>query len=97
MAQTCKSDFIILRISACRSVLSPFIQKVRNQPLGVGTPDHILKLPIPGMVNRVLQFTLMFRLMDSNWLACSTGRCSHSEPLKSVEAGGNGHGQLEPR
>src|SRR5262249_26415196 len=89
MAQTSKFDFIMLKISACRSEPIPFIQCVIFQPLGVGTPDHMLKLPMPGMVNRVLQFVLTFRTMDSNWVVCSAGRCSHAEPLSLVGAGGN--------
>ena len=81
---------MILRISACRSESIPFIQAVKFHPLGVGTPDHMLKLPIPGMVNRVLQFVLTLRTMDSNRIASSGGRCSRAEPLNPVVAGGNG-------
>src|SRR5262249_28388559 len=89
MAQTSEFDFIMLKISACRSGPIPFIQAVIFQPLGVGTPDHMLKLPMPGMVNRVLQFVLTFRTTDSNSAVCSAGRCSHAEPLNAVGAGGN--------
>jgi hypothetical protein len=47
----------------------------------------MLKLPMPGMVNRVRQFVRTVLAMDSNWVACSPGRCSHLEPLNLVEAG----------
>ena len=86
MAQARESDFRMLRISACRSMPIPFIQAVRFHPFGVGTPDQMLKLPIPGIVKSVVQFELTLRVIDQTCSSVLTVAAAERSPVTSPVA-----------